>query len=208
VLFFSIRTADRQCECGQALKRAPFPGSIEGIRRLSRDDIFQLVPPSCALACALAGGLILLAAGNSPALDARNVRRHSYWLTRIVLLRGMGLCYLAGFLTAAFQARALFGHHGLQPAAFAVRQRPTPVFDFLERTAWGPKLSLGDWALEAVSWTGVMLSLLLLTSSLNTVCLRVCAQVHAIACVRLTCIRARTNTHSTCSIRPACVRYA
>ena len=141
-------------------------------------------------------------------MDARNVRRHSYWLTRIVLLRGMGLCYLAGFLTAAFQARALFGSLGLQPAAFAARQRPTPVFDFLERAAWGPKLSLGDWALEAVSWTGVMLSLLLLTSSLNTVCLRVCAQVHAIACVRLTCIRARTNTHSTCSIRPACVRYA
>ena len=177
--------ADRKGECGQALKRAPFPGSVEGMRRLSQDDIFQLVPLLCVLAYALAGALILLNAGNRPALDARNVRRHSYWLTRIVLLRGMGLCYLAGFLTAAFQARALFGSLGLQPAAFAARQRPTPVFDFLERAAWGPKLSLGDWALEAVSWTGVMLSLLLLTSSLNTVCLRVCARM------------ARTSTHST-----------
>ena len=39
-------------------------------------------------------------------MTAHNVSQHSYWLTRVVLLRGMALCYLAGFLTAAFQVGA------------------------------------------------------------------------------------------------------
>ena len=184
----------RLCACPQALKRTPFPGSLEDIRQLNRDQVFQLVPVCCALGAALAGPLLLLSAGqNRSPVDARSVRRHSYWLTRVVLLRGMALCYLAGFLTAAFQARALFGSLGLQPAAFAARQRPTPVFDLLERTAWGPQLKLGDWALEAVSWTGVMLSLLQLTSSLNTVCVRMRTGVRA--CVHA-CMRTGTRQNA------------
>eukprot|EP00277_Geminigera_cryophila_P002103 CAMPEP_0179417120 /NCGR_PEP_ID=MMETSP0799-20121207/7182_1 /TAXON_ID=46947 /ORGANISM="Geminigera cryophila, Strain CCMP2564" /LENGTH=98 /DNA_ID=CAMNT_0021190077 /DNA_START=66 /DNA_END=358 /DNA_ORIENTATION=- len=80
----------------------------------------------------------------------------------------MALCYLAGFLTAAFQARALFGSLGLQPAAFSARTRPTPAFDLLERYSWGPQITLGDWALELVSWAGVVLSLLQLTNAVTT----------------------------------------
>ena len=87
------------------------------------------------------------------------------YLTRLVLLRGMGLLYLAAFLTSAFQSRALFGTHGLSPAPgmIAAAQgnlqsyaRPVPAFWLLE-----PFCS-GDVALELVSWAGVFLSLLLI----------------------------------------------
>ena len=99
--------------------------------------------------------LLMLNAGkNRHVITAQNVSKQSYWLTRVLLLRGMALCYLAGFSTSAFQARALFGSLGLQPASFSARVRPTPAFDFLERSEWGPKLQLGDWALDAVSWAG------------------------------------------------------
>jgi len=56
----------------------------------------------------------------------------------------------------------------LQPAAFSARVRPTPAFDFLEKVSWGPRLELGDWAIEAVSWAGVCLSLVQLTGAFTT----------------------------------------
>ena len=62
-------------------------------------------------------------------------------LTRIVLLRGMGLVYLAAFATSAMQSRALFGSHGLVP----LRQppsRPTPAFSALEALGLG---TFSDW---------------------------------------------------------------
>jgi hypothetical protein len=72
--------------------------------------------------------LVLLNTGkNRRLVTVEHVGRHSYWLTRVLLLRAMALCYLAGFSTSAFQARALFGSLGLQPADFGVRPGQTHV---------------------------------------------------------------------------------
>mmetsp|Transcript_15103 Transcript_15103/g.25050 ORF Transcript_15103/g.25050 Transcript_15103/m.25050 type:complete len:918 (+) Transcript_15103:117-2870(+) len=88
----------------------------------------------------------------------------SVYLTRLVLLRGMGILYSAAFLTSAFQSRALFGSHGLAPApgiiaseagTLHLHPRPLPVFSVLA------PLCTGDLALEVISWMGLMLSLLL-----------------------------------------------
>ena len=82
----------------------------------------------------------------------------TYWLTRLVVLRGMGLVFLAAFGTSAAQSRGLFGSHGLSPVLGTPSGRPTPVFDVLGRS---------DLALELMSWAGVLLSLLLLTGVLT-----------------------------------------
>src|SRR5258705_7846774 len=44
-----------------------------------------------------------------------SVVRCTYWLTRFVILRLLGLVYLAAFLTAARQIVPLIGAHGLLP---------------------------------------------------------------------------------------------
>ena len=61
-------------------------------------------------------------------------RKNSFWLARLVLLRGMGLIYLTAFATSAFQSRALFGTMGLSPALgdkgkLGGDARPTLAFD-------------------------------------------------------------------------------
>ena len=62
---------------------------------------------------------------------------------------------LAGFLTAAMQNRALMGERGLDPVQPG--HRPTPAFDLI---------GFGDVQLSIVAWSGVLLSLLLLSGAL------------------------------------------
>ena len=78
-------------------------------------------------------------------------RRRTFWLSRMLLVRGMALIYLAAFATSAAQSRALFGSLGLDPSLDRSSGRPTPAFTML---------GYSDLALEAVSWAGLLLSML------------------------------------------------
>ena len=82
----------------------------------------------------------------------------SYWLTRVVLVRGMGFIYFFAFLAAAFQGRALFGSLGLQPIGLpkSAFDRPVPAFELLQVLRGGTPTD--DLAIELVSWAGVLLS--------------------------------------------------
>src|SRR5262249_41020841 len=46
----------------------------------------------------------------------------TYWLTRFLLLRLLGIVYLTAFLVAANQIVALIGHEGLLPADLFLRR--------------------------------------------------------------------------------------
>jgi hypothetical protein len=97
-----------------------------------------------------------------------------YWLSRLVLLRLLGLVYAMAFLTLALQGPALIGPNGLLPTT-----------DFLDAVAgelgsraagfWRlPSLfwwSAGDAALRAVGWGGVALSLLVVAGYANALLL-------------------------------------
>ena len=78
-----------------------------------------------------------------------------YWLSRLVIQRGLAAVYLVAFLSAANQFRALIGEHGL-----------LPVPEFLERVPFrrAPslfQLSYSDRLFATVAWTGVALSAVL-----------------------------------------------
>jgi len=45
-----------------------------------------------------------------------------YWLTRLVLQRGLGAIYAIGFLVAINQFRPLLGAHGITPVPFMLQQ--------------------------------------------------------------------------------------
>lgn len=67
-----------------------------------------------------------------------------YALLRFVMLRGIALIYLVGFLVLAFQLRPLFGEHGLLPAS--------DFLGFVER-ALGSR-GRGFWRLPSLFWLG------------------------------------------------------
>ena len=55
-------------------------------------------------------------------------RGNSYWLTRFVILRLLGLVYAVAFLVAAQQLVPLVGEHGLTPASHFLRlSKPSSV---------------------------------------------------------------------------------
>ena len=76
----------------------------------------------------------------------------SYWLSRIILQRGLGLVYLLAFVCALQQFRPLLGERGLLPVPDFVQQVPfreaPSLFYF-----WAK-----DWAFAAAAWSGIGLS--------------------------------------------------
>ncbi len=102
--------------------------------------------------------------------------RPGHWLTRFLILRLLGLVYLMAFLTWVNQGPALFGSHGLLPAASAFER----VEDALgsRRAAFWQEPSLfwladGDRFLFGAGWLGVGISILLLAGYGNALALLV-----------------------------------
>lgn len=94
----------------------------------------------------------------------------SWWLTRFVLLRFLGLVYLTGFLVAAHQLVPLVGHDGLTSADVYLErvqeQKGGRWEAFLEMPTifhW----NCSDAFLQGVAWTGVVLSALVLAGFAN-----------------------------------------
>src|SRR5215468_7138181 len=83
-------------------------------------------------------------------------RGNRYWLTRLVLQRGLALVYLIAFIAVIHQFKPLLGEHGLLAVARFVKQvdfAQSPSFFF-----WFPK----DFAFNVFGWIGIGLSLLAL----------------------------------------------
>lgn len=80
-----------------------------------------------------------------------------YWLTRLLLQRGVGLVYLIAFLVVVNQFRPLCGERGLLPAQEFIREVPfraaPSIFYLFPR----------DSAYLLFGWGGVLLSLLAVT---------------------------------------------
>ena len=148
----------------RALQQAPFGESFEEWASLTPAQWLQLAPIlSCLFVGLLLAPLCLFVGGGS---QHRNTgSSSSYWLTRLLLLRVMGLIYLSAFLTSAFQSRALFGSLGLLPTSMDGGGRPTPVFTAAEEwLGW----AYDDCMLELSSWLGVFLSLQLIFSTVTS----------------------------------------
>jgi hypothetical protein len=94
----------------------------------------------------------------------------TYWLTRFVFLRLLGLVYLFAFLCALHQGLPLIGEHGLLPAQ-AFLGRVSARFGSPAASAWAvPTLfwaGCSDAALTGVAWAGVFLSLVVVAGFAN-----------------------------------------
>lgn len=85
------------------------------------------------------------------------LRRDSYWLTRLVLQRGLALVYLIAFIAVIHQFKPLLGEGGLLPVPEFIKQ-----VRFMESPSvffWLPT----DFAFDLFGWIGVALSLFALS---------------------------------------------
>jgi Lipase maturation factor len=81
----------------------------------------------------------------------------NYWLTRLVLQRGLALVYLIAFVAVIHQFKPLLGEHGLLPVLRFIGQVPfagSPSIFY-----WFPK----DLAFDLFGWIGVALALFALS---------------------------------------------
>jgi len=102
--------------------------------------------------------------------------RRSYWLTRFLILRLLGLVYLVGFLILAFQARPLIGSRGLLPAGLFLDRIARHFGSALDGFLQYPSLfwwEVSDPFLVAMAWAGAGLSLLVLAGFANGVILAI-----------------------------------
>src|SRR5215472_12236436 len=80
-----------------------------------------------------------------------------YWLTRLVLQRGLALVYLLAFIAVVHQFKPLLGEHGLLPVTRFVREvdfSGSPSIFF-----WFPR----DSSFDLFGWIGIALSLFALS---------------------------------------------
>jgi len=90
---------------------------------------------------------------------------HDYWLTRFLLLRLLGLVYVAAFASLLLQLGPLLGSGGLTPAAAQLPADPS-IASMLEHPTllW---LSQADWFMYALAGLGMVLSVFLLIGFAN-----------------------------------------
>lgn len=92
--------------------------------------------------------------------DSRRVR--TYWLTRFLILRLLGLIYVVGFLTLVHQGIPLIGHDGLLPADQYLERLDSQfgsrgnAFLQVSTIFW---IDASDGFLITMSWVGLFLSL-------------------------------------------------
>ena len=105
-------------------------------------------------------------------LWGRNYEPPRYELVSYVFLRGLGLVYLAAFVSFAVQAQGLIGSKGILPVAGfveAIASRYGPERFFLAPMVFW--LADSDAAIQAVCWAGAAFSVLLIVNVLSRLCL-------------------------------------
>jgi len=99
---------------------------------------------------------------------------HSYWLTRFLILRLLGLVYFVAFLSLANQVLPLIGKNGLLPAELYLRQVERYFGSRVNGVLQFPSLfwvNVSDSFLVAMALVGVSLSLLVLLGFANAILL-------------------------------------
>lgn len=88
-------------------------------------------------------------------MNVQDVR--GYWLTRLLLERGIGIICLIAFLVALNQFKPLLGQNGLLPVPLWIKQ--VPFSESPSLFYWWPR----DVAFTLFSWIGIILSCLVIS---------------------------------------------
>src|SRR5438046_5324200 len=103
-------------------------------------------------------------------VDSGEAERPTYWLTRAVLLRGLGLIYFVAFLSLVPQVVPLVGSDGLLPARLHLDQLRTQAGGSGAAFVAEPGLfwlGVSDASLRAGAWIGLALSVAVVAGFAN-----------------------------------------
>eukprot|EP00397_Hematodinium_sp_SG-2012_P008043 GEMP01008097.1.p1 GENE.GEMP01008097.1~~GEMP01008097.1.p1 ORF type:complete len:957 (+),score=160.17 GEMP01008097.1:96-2966(+) len=140
VEFFKHEVPDLLIHTAQAMRKADYESPLTMSRLLDLAPIVGAIIVACSL----------------PFLLLWNDRTtETYHLTRKVIIKLQALLYAMGFSVSAIQHRALWGSQGLSPLKPSYH-RPSPIFQFF---------GFGDLELEAVSWAGLCIAVIVLRYS-------------------------------------------
>ncbi len=99
----------------------------------------------------------------------------NHFVARWLFLRALGLIYFSAFFSLLFQIRGLIGPHGILPAgpylAAVARALPHARYWFAPTLLW---VASGDRALMALTWAGLLASLLVVFNLWPRISLAVC----------------------------------
>lgn len=103
------------------------------------------------------------------------MERPTYWLTRFLILRLLGIVYAVAFLATILQIIPLIGEHGLTPASVFIRRITaglgvTTGFLRLPSFFW---INHSDTALLTLAWLGFILSLVVVAGFANSILLTI-----------------------------------
>ncbi len=101
-----------------------------------------------------------------------SLSRDSYWLTRFIVLRLLGLVYAVAFLAAAEQVVPLIGAHGLLPVGPFLAQMQDQFGSRLAACLRLPSLfwlSSADSVLRGAAWFGFVLACLVAAGYANAI---------------------------------------
>ena len=101
---------------------------------------------------------------------------NSYWLTRFLILRLLGLVYAIAFLVATQQLVPLVGEHGLTPATHFLAAIQSQLGSRAAGAMQVPTLfwlGISNLTLSIFSWIGFVLSLVVLAGYANALILAV-----------------------------------
>ena len=101
--------------------------------------------------------------------------RPTYWLTRFLILRQLGVVYAVAFLATILQIIPLIGEHGLTPVNIFAQHVTdnigvTDAFFRLPSFFW---INHSDTALLTLAWLGFILSLVVVAGFANSIILAV-----------------------------------
>nr|ACS83700.1 lipase maturation factor 1 [uncultured bacterium AOCefta2] len=110
--------------------------------------------------------------GGSEGADRKRRWRRSYWLTRFIILRWVGLVYFVAFCAAGRQFTALAGEHGLTPSGLFVdrvlEQLGTRGAAFMRVPSlfW---INSSDGFMTTLAWIGAALSFVVMMGFANAI---------------------------------------
>ena len=159
--FFSKDLPNILHAAARALQKAPLPSSYEELTKLTLQQWIKLSP---TIACIFFFCLLpFIFINHSEKAAQRNGRKNTYWLTRILIIRFVGIIYFAAFTTLAFQFRALYGTNGIFPVQFHTITKPTPIFNLFDES-----IRQSNWFFESLSWLGILLALFMVFDVIQT----------------------------------------
>ena len=113
--FFVTDVSAILLSAGKALQGSYLPKSIEATSYFTTEKWIKLMP---TVACVLFFSSLPFIFFYKSQQHPKNKKRETFWLTRYLMIKMIGLIFFSAFITLAFQIRPLYGENGIYDPSY------------------------------------------------------------------------------------------